>query len=327
MRQSWYLLGALALLPLFGCGSPAHGVEEKYFLVSINTKLPYWQQAIVGFNRAARQLQVKAEVVGPESYDPAAQHRQFQDLLKQKPTGILVSASDSRLLKEDIDAAIAQGIPVIAIDADSVDSRRLTFIGTDNYRVGTMGGKIVAERLHNKGNVVVFTIPEQGNLKERLRGYTDVFADHPGIKIASIIDMKGDPRVAFDKTMELFEKKANVDAIVCLVSTAAPEVAEVLGRKSVTGKVVVAMDTDQRTLEGIQKGLITATISQKPFTMAYMGLRMLDDLHHHPLPSLKVDWARDSFSPMPVFIDTGSTLIDKSTVDAFIQQRNSEASQ
>ena len=49
----------------------------------------------------------------------------------------------------------------------------------------------------------------------------------------------------------------------------------------------------------------------------------LDDLHHHPLKSLTIDFAQDSFSPIPAFIDTGATLIDKSNVDALIEARKS----
>jgi ribose transport system substrate-binding protein len=110
------------------------------------------------------------------------------------------------------------------------------------------------------------------------------------------------------------------------VSIAGPEIAAVLERKSVSGKVVVAMDTDARTLEGIQKGTISATIGQKPFTMAFLAVKVLDDLHHHPPKSLTIDWAQDSFSPLPAFIDTGATLIDKSNVDAFLETRKSETS-
>jgi ribose transport system substrate-binding protein len=323
MSRFMPFLAPVLLLPLVGCGGSQHDVQEKYFLVCANTKVPYWQEAAAGFNHAAAQMRVHAEFVGPETYDPKAQHEQFQDVLTQKPTGILVSASAPDLLNKDIDAAIAQGVPVIAIDSDAPDSKRLFFIGTDNYKAGAMGARMLAKGLAGKGNVVVFTIPAQSNLKDRLRGYTDVFAEYPQIKIAQVIDEHGDPGVVFDRTMEIIEKGAKVDAFACLTSIAAPEVAEVLSRKNVTGKLVVAMDTDQRTLEGIQKGLITATIGQKPFTMAYLGVRMLDDLHHHPLQSLTVDWVQDSFSPIPTFVDTGATLIDKSNVESFIKARNS----
>jgi ribose transport system substrate-binding protein len=316
-------LTPILLVPLMSCGSPQHDVQEKYFFVSANTKVPYWQEAAAGFNRAAAQMHVHAEFVGPETYDPKAQHEQFQDILKQKPTGILVSASTPGLLNQDIDAAIAQGVPVIAVDSDAPDSKRLFFIGTDNYKAGVMGARIIAKGLAGKGNVVVFTIPEQANLKDRLRGYTDVFAEHPQIKVTEVINEHGDPGVVFDRTMEMVEKGAKVDAFACLTAIDGPEVAEVLGRKNVTGKLVVAMDTDPRTLEAVQKGLITATIGQKPFTMAYLGARMLDDLHHHPLASLTVNWVQDSFSPIPTFVDTGASVIDKSNVEGFVKARNS----
>ena len=323
MSRSVSFLTLILLLPLLNCGGSQHEVQEKYFLVSANIKVPYWQEAAAGLNRAAAEMHVKAEFVGPDTYDPKAQHEQFQNVLKQKPTGILISASAPNLLTSDIDAAIAQGVPVIAIASDAPASKRLFFIGTDNYKAGVMAARVLANGLAGKGNVVVFSMPEQANLKERLRGYNDVFAEHPQLKITQVIDIQGDPRIVFDRTMELLEKGAKVDAFACLTSIAGPEVAEVLGRKNVTGKPVVAMDTDQRTLEGIQKGLITATIGQKPFTMAYLGVKLLDDLHHHRLESLTMNWAQDSFSPIPTFVDTGATLIDKSNVESFIKARNS----
>ena len=84
------------------------------------------------------------------------------------------------------------------------------------------------------------------------------------------------------------------------------------------------MDTDSHTLEGVQKGIISATIGQKVFTMAFLAVKLLDDLHHHPLKSLTADFAQDPFSLVPAFVDTGATLIDKSNVDAFIDARKSE---
>ena len=73
-----------------------------------------------------------------------------------------------------------------------------------------------------------------------------------------------------------------------------------------------------KRLEWIQKGVIAATISQKPYTMSFVGLKMLDDLYHHKLSTLSNDWAKDSFAPIPAFVDTGSSLVDKTNVDALI---------
>jgi ribose transport system substrate-binding protein len=317
-------LTALAL-PLVNCGGSAHEPAEAYYLIAANTKIPYWQAAAAGLAQAGGEMKVKFEMLGPDTYDPKAEAEELQKTVRQrKPSGILVSAADSELLKPEIDAAIAAGIPVITMDSDSPSSKRLTFIGTNNYGAGQMGAAVLVKQLQGKGSVVFYTMPEQANLRERLHGYEEVLRTHPGIKIVETVDIKGDARVAFDRTTEYIDKKTPVDAFVCLEALACPEVAEVLSRKEAKGKVVVAMDTDPRTLEWIQKGMIAATIAQKPYTMAYFGAKVLDMIHHQKPQSLATNWAQDTRSPMPNFIDTGATLIDKGNVDGF-QKANAAA--
>lgn len=324
-----FLCACALPISLVNCGGSRHTPDEKYFLVAANIKVPYWQSAGNGLMAAARQFKVQAEVVGPDNYDPPAERQEFQKLLAlpKKPAGILVSPADPELMKADIDAAIAAGIPVITMDSDSPSSKRLTFIGTNNYEAGVMGGRIAAKLLDGKGAVVVFTMPGQTNLSERLHGYRDAFAQYPRIKIAEVVDIKGDPRIAFDTTTAIVEKRRNtVDGFVCLEALAGKEVAEVLARNQVKGKAVVAMDADEGTLNWIDKGVIAATIAQKPFTMAYYGARMLDDLHHDKPPSLDINTSQDPFSRLPAFVDTGATVIDKDNVNAFMKARESSKS-
>jgi len=307
---------------LAGCGGSPHASTEKYWLVATNIKIPYWQSVNSGLLHAAQQMGVKAEMVGPDSFDPKAEHDAFQRVLaeKIKPMGIMVSAADPAVMQPDIDAAIAQGIPVITVDSDAPTSKRLTFIGTDNYRAGLMGAQLAVKQLQGKGNVVIFTMPEQANLKDRLHGYHDGFETHFGIKIVETVDIKGDPRIAFDHTQELVDKKImdKIDAFICLEAIACPEVADVLDRNKIGSKVIVAMDTDQRTLDWVKKDRIAGTIAQKPFTMGFVGVPALDAMHHYPPNPLDKAWAQDPLSPVATFIGTGEMLVDKSNVDNFI---------
>lgn len=105
-----------------------------------------------------------------------------------------------------------------------------------------------------------------------------------------------------------------VDGFVCLEATAGKEVADVLTRQNAKDKVVLAMDTDESTLEWIEKGAIAATVAQKPFTMAYYGLCALDEIHHNKPAQLNTDWRQNLQAVVPSIIDTGSSLIDKSNV-------------
>lgn len=322
MFKTIILCSILAFLA--GCtGSTGHKSNEKYYLVCANIKLPYFQAAASGLAKAGKDLDVSVETTGPDTYDPQAEQQAFRNALAKQPAGILVSAADPNLMRSDIDSAIAKGVPVITIDSDTPNSKRLCFIGTNNHQAGVMGGKRLSKELNGKGNVVIYTMPGQANLEERLHGYKDALADSPGIKIVETVNVKGDPRVAFDATNDLLDKgKLKPDAFACLEAIACKEVADVLERKKITGKVIVAMDTDQGTLDWIKKGGIAATIAQKPYTMAFYGVKMLGDLYLHKPAQLDHNWDQDTQSPVPMFVDTGATMIDKSNVDAFLSSRD-----
>lgn len=318
-RHITFAAATVLSLALSACGTHHHDPLEKFYLVTPNIKTDYWHEGWAGFNHAAFTLGtgVQSGLAGPDTFDPQAEVQEFRTVMSLKPAGILVAAADETAMKAPINDAIAQGIPVITIDSDVPDSKRLTFIGTNNYQAGVMGGRVLAERLHGKGDIVVYTIVGQENAEDRLRGYKSVLENHPQIKIVRTVDVKGDPRIAFDTTVEIVKGKPIPDGFISLIGSAGPEVADVLDRNHVTGKVVVAMDTLSTTLDWIKKGGIAATIAQKPYTMGEFGMMMLDALHHYKLPQLDANWAQDTHSPFPAFVDTGATLIDQTNLDVF----------
>jgi ribose transport system substrate-binding protein len=316
VKSSLLLLAGIpaVLLLLNSCAGNPHAADENYILVADNTKIPYWQLATQGLAHAAAEMKCKSSVLGPDGHDPQAEHAAFKTAVAMKPSGILVSAADASILTPDINAALDQNIPVITIDADAPESKRLFFVGTDNYAAGVIGGKMTAKLLNGKGSVVVFTIVSQSNLKDRLQGYQSAF-EHTDVKVAQVIEMNGNSDNAFDAAKKILDTKVKVDAFICLEAIACPAVADVVNRANMAGKVIiVAMDTDPLTVDWINKGVISATIAQKPYTMAYYGTKLLDDMHHHPPSPLAGEWNKNIFSPIPTFVDTGTFVVDKANV-------------
>jgi ribose transport system substrate-binding protein len=310
------LLGVLPLLT--GCFR--HSKSEHFYLVATSTKHAYWQSAWAGFSKAAEQYGVTVDMRGPAGFDPQDEVTEFRQVVASKPAGILVSVANESLMQPEIDAAMAAGIPVITIDSDAPTSHRLYFIGTNNLQAGRLGGARVAAKLNGKGNVVFFSIAGQPNLEERLKGYKDVFAGYPGIKVVEVFDMKGDSGLAMDQAKDYLARTgaAKIDAVVCLESTSGKDVGEAFRRAKATGTLLVAMDVDQATLELVKDGTIDSTISQKPYTMALLGLKALDDVYHYPVKPLAADYDLDPYAPFPSFIDTGVSLVDQTNVDAIL---------
>ena len=318
VRLAHILLPATVLSGfLSSCQAPYHQKNESYVFVAFNTSLPYWQEAAAGLDDSAKQLGVKAELTGPANFSLNDEVAAFEQAVSQHPSGILVSAANPETFRDPINRAIQQGIPVVCVDADSPESNRILFVGTDNFRAGQESGKRMGELLHGKGNVAVITIPGQFNLGERVRGVEETFKKYPGIKINKTIDDKGDSRNAYDAISALLQGKEKPDGVIGLEASGGEGAADALHRLDLTGKIpIVAFDKDPETLDWIQRGAITATVIQKPYVMSFYGLKFLDDLYHNAVHDYK-DWRTAPTSPMPAWVDTGTAIVDKNNLSAF----------
>lgn len=302
---------------LTSCAPLYHDKDERYVFVAFNTGLPYWQEAADGLEDVAKQMGVKAELTGPANFSTDEEVTAFQQAVRQNPAGILLSASNPEAFRDGISAAIQAGIPVICVDADSPESKRIMFIGTDNFRAGQESGKRMGDLLKGKGNVVIITIPGQYNLGERVRGVEDALKKYPGVKITKTIDDKGDSRIAYDSISPLLQGKDKPDGIIGLEASGGEGAADALHRVDLDGKIpIVAFDKDPETLDWIQRGAITATVVQKPYVMAYYGVKFLDDLHHNAVHDFK-DWRTAPASPLPAWVDTGTAVVDKTNLAVF----------
>jgi len=319
-KQEASLVAALILVGaalIVSCAKPYHEANERYVFVATNIKLPYWQQAQEGFLDSAKALGVKGVLIGPTAYAPNEELVMFRQIVEEQPAGICLSAARPEIFQSEIDKALAQGIPVICVDADVPDSKRVMYIGTDNFKAGRESLKQMAALVLDKGSIVVITIPGQRNLDDRVAGLADALKNFPAITLTKILDDKGDTKNAYDQVSELIQNKEKVDGIICLEAAGGSGAAEALHRLNMEGKLqIVAFDDDPETLDWIDRGAIAATIAQKPYVMSYYGLKFLDDLHHNAIHRFK-DWRTALAVPMPTFVDTGTVVVDKSNLKLY----------
>ncbi len=135
-----------------------------------------------------------------------------------------------------------------------------------------------------KATWCIFTFTGQPNTEERLKGFKDVFSSHPDLKIVDVVDIKADPKIAFDKTQEYMALTGpkKIDAFICLDSASGKPVSDAVARVSGANRLVIAWDVSPDTLAAIKAGTIDSTVVQKPYTMGYVGLKALDQIFHDP---------------------------------------------
>lgn len=128
--------------------------EDLYIEVSALGNLNYFQNHKLGMKLAGEALDVRTEYIGPDEFDLDAMKVALRGAIDRNPAGIVVVGFDNSLNKL-VDQAVNTGIPVVTVDSDLPDSKRIAFVGTGNYQAGYEGGSRLAELLGGVGKVAI----------------------------------------------------------------------------------------------------------------------------------------------------------------------------
>ena len=290
--------------------------NDEYVLLAVSVGSPYWLDAKLGLEDKGVALAVKTDFRGPAGNDPNQQVKELESIIARKPAGIIIAPA-SEALTPSINRAVENGIPVLCIDTDAPNSKRYCYIGTDNYNAGFQTGGMLAKSIGGKGKVALLTIPGQQNLETRVKGCKDALANYPAIEIVKIGNDLGLSSEAEKVSRSILQAYPDLAGFGCVDAGGGEGAAVVIKELGKVGTVkIIAMDRNETTLDFIEQGVIEASIAQRTYTMAYIGLQLLYDLHNN-LIKLVNNWKEVGIVPLPQNIDTGTILIDKSNVSSF----------
>lgn len=314
MKRLFALILVLVLsLSLVSCGgNGGKGGEEvkKYKIGVIYTaNSAFWTSVGDGAAAKAEELnatgkyQITTYATGPAESGTSAQVQLFEDFVSQGYDGIIVAVSDPATLNNKIDEAIDKGIMVVTMDTDAPDSKRLCFVGTDNYNYGVLQGETCVDVMGNTGKLIVFNaFPETLGQAQRTKGIQDAIAA-AGNKIELIYS-------TFTGQIDLLTMCEDAwthyeDADCCVMTYAAGEqVANVFREKGwdKTVKHAVLADDLDPIILAIKDGTCDCSCVQGQYQWGYVGTQVVVD-------------ALDGKMPESDFIETEAFVCDASNVE------------
>lgn len=135
MKKFVVLMVLLALV--FGLTAVGFAEDKPVFYwISHGTPNdPIWVHAINGANQAAEALDVEVKTSFHQN-DIASQKEAFQSAIASGADGIASSSPQPGALKEEIEQAKSEGIPVVLLNADDPDTARDAFVGASLFQAG-----------------------------------------------------------------------------------------------------------------------------------------------------------------------------------------------
>lgn len=289
-----------------GGGGSAGGVDTPEITVSFITHAEpgdtFWDQVRAGAEDAAKKNNVKLEyTANPEG---AQQSNLVQQAVDKKVDGIAVTLAKPEAMKGNVEKAVGEDIPVVALNAgmeDWKDMGALSFFGQDDELAGEAAGERLTEE---KAGKTLCVIQEQGHvgLEGRCKGVAETFDKSEKIYV------KGTDTANVQSTITA--KLQQDDDITHVLTLGAPFA--LIAQKSVneagSDAKVATFDLNDAALKQIKDGNIEWAVDQQPYVQGYQAVDSL---------WLRVNKGASMGGGEPSF--TGPAFVDDKNVDLLLE--------
>ncbi len=256
-------------------------VKYNYHFVLVPEELDndYWRLVEKGAKKAAEEHGVLLEYAGPKQANIDEHLKTIEMSMASKVDGIITQGLSDEQFTPLINRVVEK-LPVITIDTDAANSKRMAYIGTDNYYSGFLAGKTLIEDTNGQANVAIITGNFYANhQQQRVQGFRDAVESEEGISIITVEESEISRVRAAEKAYQILSDYPEVNAFYGTSALDAIGIAQVVDKLREPNQVyIIGFDSLPETLKYIKNGTIKATVVQEPFEMGYRSVIMMIDL-------------------------------------------------
>lgn len=297
---------AAAALSLAVSMPAANAANVKIAAVLKTLSTPYWQILGKSIRDTALKNNVDIIVLGPPTEDAVEQQiNMVQDAISQKPDALIFAPSQPATAVNVLEKAKEAKIPVILVDTGMPESFEdyVTYIGTDNFAAGKMGGEALGKLLKPGDKVLLLDgTPGNPSMNRRIDGAAEVVTK-AGLVVAARLPAFSDREKAYSATQAALQSNPDIAGVFSGSDEQALGSMRAL-KQSGKSVPVIAVDGDNDAIKAILAGDMYGTIAQGNYKMG----------------QLAVEKALDAIAGKPVDkrIDSGTTLITKDGAQQYL---------
>jgi simple sugar transport system substrate-binding protein len=270
------LTAALGVCGLILGGAVAQAAERIVFV-------GHWSESDSFFNvvrnsaqLAATQMGVTVEFRNSPGGDLSQMARLIDQAVASKPSAIISTVPDEKIVDDPLSNAVASGIPVVIVNSGSADIAKkvgaLRYIGQAEYEAGKAAGE-KAKAAGVKSFVCVNHFYQHPASHQRGQG----FADALGVKLGEQdMDSGTDPNDVVTRTAAFLKAHPDTQAILTLGPTGADPMIRWVKDEGAADKYFFAtFDLSQAIAGAMKDGTVKVAVDQQPFIQGYGAVETL----------------------------------------------------
>jgi len=292
----------------------AEGVKKPdyhFVVIAPNSYDSFWSDVKKGAFIAAKDLNVAVEFNSPRFTNLEEELQYLNIAIASNVDGIATHVLDETMFTPVINNAIKNNIPVVTVESDAKNSDRIAYIGNNNYQVGSVGGKMIADATSGNAKVAIILngySPDSGDVSQNLRvtGFKEAVKVYKGKVHVEAIRISGMGIFsAGEITNELITNNPQINAIFCTNPRDTLGATQMVVDLNKVGQIkVVGYGNYTDVLRYIDKGVIYGSVVSNPIDMGYNCIKALVEIKKSKRTS--------------AYVDTGVYAVTKANIGSLI---------
>lgn len=254
----------------------------------------------------AEKMGVDLTVRTPTVLNVDEQIQAIESMVEEGITAIALFPSDAARLAPVINSAVDRGVSIITIDGDVPDSKRLSNIGTDPFKMGVMAGESVIKHLPDGGNVAVLLCAAGlATVKKRFDGFRQAISKRDDIIISEKVEMSGTDMQETEKQLrDLLDRNSSVDLLYVVTDESSIVAAKLLKQMERNIKLVCIANSSE-VMQYVKQGIVSSQLCMRNKLWGELLVRRLLEA---------IDGKK-----IPEFDDTGGYEVNRENVNVFLK--------
>lgn len=251
----------------------------KLGVILFSPENPFYVDVLAGVNDKAEELAGYncTVIVKQISSGVEEQLQAIDELLEEEINGLALAPYNDDRIRARINELFDQGIPVVTLNTDIENSKRIAYVGSHYTRSGSTAAGLMHLMTH--GDIHIGIVTGSSNIlchTERIAGFTETLKPYrSNMHITEIIEVHDDEIESYEKTTRLLTEHPEINALYFAAGGVYGGCRSVKNLKRLDNMCIIAYDLVPTTRELMKKGTIAAVICQQPKIQGSKPLSLL----------------------------------------------------
>jgi rhamnose transport system substrate-binding protein len=238
---------------------------------------PYFDTSTAGAEKAADELGVTVEEVGPQEAAADAQVQYINTAAQQGVNGLIVSANDPTAICDALNQARDAGTKVVTFDSDTDPECRDLFINQATAEgIANVQLELISEQIGGSGEIAILSASANAtNQNAWIEMMEEELASNPDYADIELVDTvygDDDDQKSFDQTAALLQSHPDLKGIISPTTVGIAAAARYLSDSDKKGEVMLTgLGTPNQMREYVENGTVEAFALWNPEDLGYLA--------------------------------------------------------